>query len=197
MTVVRRWEEVPQFASEAEEAAFWATHELDDSLLGQMTPDADPLLPAPRPRTRPVALRFDEHLIRRAKALASRRGKGYQTMLKEFVTERLYEEERREGILETVPTTSARAERRPDHGPAVRIRREGTMRGGAKKGDRHVVPAPKGGWDVKAPGARRASSHHDTQAEATHRAREIVRNAGGGEVVVHHRRAAIRDTVSP
>lgn len=30
------------------------------------------------------------------------------------------------------------------------------------KNDRHVVPNPEGGWDVKAPGARRSSSHHDT-----------------------------------
>jgi len=37
--------------------------------------------------------------LRRVKALAARRGKGYQTLLKEFVVERLYEEERREGLI--------------------------------------------------------------------------------------------------
>lgn len=66
-------------------------------------------------------------------------------------------------------------------------------------GNRHVVPNPDGGWDVRAPGAQRASSHHDTQAEATDRAREIVGNAGGGEVVIHGRDSRIRDsdTVAP
>jgi predicted DNA binding CopG/RHH family protein len=99
MTTVRSWEEVPSFESEAEESAFWATHDLSDELLARMKPDADPELPPPRPRTRPIAIRFDESTLRRVKALAARRGKGYQTLLKEFVSERLYEEEKREGLV--------------------------------------------------------------------------------------------------
>ena len=65
--------------------------------------------------------------------------------------------------------------------------------------NRHVVPNPDGGWDVKAPGASRASTHHDTQSAAINRAREIVHNAGGGEVVTHGRDGQIRDsdTISP
>jgi hypothetical protein len=64
---------------------------------------------------------------------------------------------------------------------------------------RHVVPNPKGGWDVEKPGADRASSRHNTQADAEHRAKEIVRNAGGGEVVIHRPDGTIRDsdTVAP
>ena len=50
------------------------------------------------------------------------------------------------------------------------------------RNERHVVPNPKGGWDVEAPNAERASSHHDTQAEAIDRARQIVHNTGGGVV---------------
>lgn len=69
----------------------------------------------------------------------------------------------------------------------------------SKDSDRHVVPNPDGGWDVKKPGAERASSHVDTQADAIDRAREIVHNAGGGEVVIHGRDGQIRDsdTVAP
>lgn len=65
--------------------------------------------------------------------------------------------------------------------------------------NRHVVPSPRGGWDVKGPGARRASSHHDTQMEAEARAKEIVQNLGGGEVRIHDQRGRIRnsDTVAP
>ena len=64
--------------------------------------------------------------------------------------------------------------------------------------NRHVVPSGDG-WDVVAPDASRASSHHDTQAEAIARAREIVHNAGGGEVVTHRPNGQIRDsdTVPP
>jgi len=65
--------------------------------------------------------------------------------------------------------------------------------------DRHVVPNPKGGWDVVKPHADRASSHHDTQADAVDRAREIIQNVGGGELVTHNRQGQIRDkdTIAP
>ncbi|SET92199.1 DUF2188 domain-containing protein [Geodermatophilus poikilotrophus] len=65
--------------------------------------------------------------------------------------------------------------------------------------NRHVVPNPKGGWDVVKPGASRSSSHQPTQKEATDRARTIVRNNGGGEVRIHGRDGRIRDsdTVAP
>jgi hypothetical protein len=65
--------------------------------------------------------------------------------------------------------------------------------------DRHVVPNPDGGWDVVAPSASRASAHKDTQAEAIDRAREIVHNAGGGELRIHGRDGRIRDsdTIAP
>jgi hypothetical protein len=51
-------------------------------------------------RTKPIAVRFDEFTLKRLRALAQRRNTGYQTLLKEFVVERLYEEEKREGIIE-------------------------------------------------------------------------------------------------
>lgn len=65
--------------------------------------------------------------------------------------------------------------------------------------DRHVVKNPTGGWDVKKPGADRASSHHRTQGDAERRAKDVVRGAGGGEVVIHGRDGRIRDkdTVAP
>jgi hypothetical protein len=50
-------------------------------------------------RTTPVAIRFDQFTLTRLKALAALRNTGYQTLLKEFVVERLYEEEKREGII--------------------------------------------------------------------------------------------------
>ncbi|HEX5997437.1 MAG TPA: DUF2188 domain-containing protein [Jiangellales bacterium] len=44
------------------------------------------------------------------------------------------------------------------------------------------------------PNAKRASAHADTQAEAAGRAREIVGNRGGGEVITHGRDGKIRDS---
>ncbi len=65
--------------------------------------------------------------------------------------------------------------------------------------DRHVLPNASGGWDVKAPNGSRASSHHDTQADAINAARTIVKNQGGGELVVHGQDGRIRakDTIAP
>jgi hypothetical protein len=51
-------------------------------------------------RTTPIAIRFDQFTLQRLKALAALRNTGYQTLLKEFVVERLYEEEKRAGIVE-------------------------------------------------------------------------------------------------
>lgn len=50
-------------------------------------------------RTTPIAIRFDQFTLMRLKSLAASRNTGYQTLLKEFVIERLYEEERRAGII--------------------------------------------------------------------------------------------------
>lgn len=69
----------------------------------------------------------------------------------------------------------------------------------SKDNNRHVVPNPDGGWDVVAPNSQRASAHAATQGEAERRAKEIVGNLGGGEVVIHRPDGRIRDsdTVAP
>jgi hypothetical protein len=62
------------------------------------------------------------------------------------------------------------------------------------KNDRYVVKNPDGGWDVKAGGAKKASAHKPTQAEAEKRGKEIVENLGGGEVRVQGRDGRWRDS---
>lgn len=93
-------DEVPEFSSEAEEAEFWSTHSLGEEMLRELPPD-DPLLPPPRPRATPVSLRVEQDLLLRTKKLARRRHIGYQTLMKQFIAERLYEEEKRDGIIPT------------------------------------------------------------------------------------------------
>ncbi|WP_324278163.1 DUF2188 domain-containing protein [Blastococcus brunescens] len=58
---------------------------------------------------------------------------------------------------------------------------------------------PRRGWDVTRPDAARRSAHAETQQQAIDRARDIVRNAGGGEVVIHNQQGQIRDkdTIPP
>jgi hypothetical protein len=97
--VVRRPEDIPEFASEEEEHRFWSEHRLGGKMLKEMKPPPEGLLPPPREETRPVSVRFDPDMLDRLRALAARRGQRYQTLLKQFVVERLYEEEQREGIV--------------------------------------------------------------------------------------------------
>jgi hypothetical protein len=65
-------------------------------------------LPPTRPRTQPISLRLDSDVLERVRALAEKKHKGYQTLMKEFVVERLYEEEKREGILSASSTEEVR-----------------------------------------------------------------------------------------
>jgi|SRR5450759_590114 hypothetical protein len=101
MSIVDSWSDVPKFTGEADETEWWSTHEPSDALLAQMKPV--PLTQEEQTvrnaRTHPVAIRFDDSTLERVRALAQRRHKGYQTLLKEFVVERLYEEEKREGMV--------------------------------------------------------------------------------------------------
>jgi predicted DNA binding CopG/RHH family protein len=99
MSIVTSLDEIPHFRSEQEEATYWQTHELSESLWDRLPQVPDEELPPTRPRTRSVAVRFDDSTLERLKVLAARRHKGYQTLLKEFVVERLYEEEKREGLV--------------------------------------------------------------------------------------------------
>ena len=98
---VHSWTQVPRFSSEAEEAEWWQTHSLGQELLDEMgpVPLSEDEASQPRPRTRPVGVRFDEWTLQRLKRLAVRRHKGYQSLLKEFIIERLYEEEKRDGLI--------------------------------------------------------------------------------------------------
>ncbi|WP_369677227.1 DUF2188 domain-containing protein [Mycobacterium malmoense] len=64
----------------------------------------------------------------------------------------------------------------------------------AERNSREVVPNPDGGWDVKKPGADRASAHYERQSDAVDRARRILKNDGGGELRIHGRDGKIRDS---
>lgn len=94
--------EIPEFRDEEEEVEFWATHEITEEFIEKAGPVPEEELPLPGTsgsRTRPISLRLDEDVLRRLKTVARSKHKGYQTLLKEFVIERLYEEEKREGLL--------------------------------------------------------------------------------------------------
>ena len=65
--------------------------------------------------------------------------------------------------------------------------------------DRYVVPSEEGGWDVIKEKHQRASAHLRTKREAINRARQIVANAGGGEVRIQNQQGQFidSDTIKP
>ncbi len=68
----------------------------------------------------------------------------------------------------------------------------------SKNGDYSVVPRGDG-WAAVGHGNSRASSLHDTQADAYAAARDYSASHGGGEVLIHRRDGRIRDknTIAP
>lgn len=104
MTVIHDLNDIPTFKTEAEEAEFWDTHELASGMMTKenaAAAEAAGLLPPARPRperpakSNPTSLRLGVDLERRLRHLAELKGTTYQTLMKEFVLERVYEEEKR------------------------------------------------------------------------------------------------------
>lgn len=91
--------QVPAGMTEEQAREFWASHEITEEYLDKAGSVAREELPKFRPRTKPVSVRLDADVLQRLKQLAEIKNKGYQTLLKEFVSERLYEEEKREKII--------------------------------------------------------------------------------------------------
>jgi len=69
----------------------------------------------------------------------------------------------------------------------------------SKDRDRTISRRPDGTWENKRNDADRASSVHDTQAEAQKAAREMLKNQGGGELTTKGVDGRIRDkdTIAP
>jgi hypothetical protein len=104
--------EIPPNLSDEERMDFLMEHGVSESFLENV--EEAPEDERPRPRTRPINIRFDDFTLSRLNELASRRNVGYQTLLKQFVAERLYEEEKRESLLTFGGAVSAPRERSKD-----------------------------------------------------------------------------------
>lgn len=65
----------------------------------------------------------------------------------------------------------------------------------AEKVNRHVTRNPDGTWNNKKEGAKRASSVHNTQAEAEKAAIELAKKEKG-EVFIHDKNNKFRDRKS-
>jgi predicted DNA binding CopG/RHH family protein len=97
MTLIKRVEDIPNFANESEEQTFWETHSVASELYSKN--HNENLLTLPLPKSKLISLRLERDLDKRLRNLAKQKGTSYQTLLKEFVLERVYEEEKRLGII--------------------------------------------------------------------------------------------------
>jgi len=90
MKCITNWSEIPEFADEATEARFWENHELDGRLMAASILESDS-----RDSTT-ITLRFDPRMLSRIKRIARSRFLNYQSMMKQWLAERLEEEIRKQ-----------------------------------------------------------------------------------------------------
>lgn len=89
-------DEIPDGLSEQELANFFDTHEITEEFLKHTEEVPADELPQPRTKAKNVTIRLDLDTIERLQGLAEKKHKAYQTLLKQFVIERLYEEEKQD-----------------------------------------------------------------------------------------------------
>lgn len=89
MTPIPRWSEIPEFSDEAAEARYWETHELDGRLMAASVHEADSR------ESTTITLRFDPRMLSRIKRIARGRFLNYQSMMKQWLAERLEDEMRK------------------------------------------------------------------------------------------------------
>ena len=88
MKSISSWSDIPDFQSEEEEALFWIGHELSPELM-----KASAHVPDSRESTT-ITLRFDPRMLSRIKRIARERFLNYQSMMKQWLAERLENEQR-------------------------------------------------------------------------------------------------------
>ena len=86
MKVITNWSEVPSFETEEEEAVYWADVRIDVRLMNAS------LLKTDTRESTTITLRFDPRLLARIKRIARSRYLNYQSMIKQWLSERLEKE---------------------------------------------------------------------------------------------------------
>jgi predicted DNA binding CopG/RHH family protein len=81
------WEDVPLFDSEAAEADFWSEHRPDLRLMESATAGS-----AEAAESVTITLRMDPRMLARIKRLARTRFLNYQSMIKQWLSERMEQE---------------------------------------------------------------------------------------------------------
>lgn len=86
MKTIENWSEIPEFEDEKEEAEFWAKHSIDPRLMNGAIHRQNVR------ESTTITLRFDPQMLSRIKRLARQRYLNYQSMIKQWLSERLEDE---------------------------------------------------------------------------------------------------------
>ena len=86
MNIITQWSEIPRFEAEEEEARFWAQTRLDVRLMNAS------LLKTDSRESTTITLRMDPRMLARIKRLARSRYLNYQSMIKQWLSERIEKE---------------------------------------------------------------------------------------------------------
>jgi predicted DNA binding CopG/RHH family protein len=87
MHVISKWEEVPLFDSEESEAAFWADTRPDLRLMESAVVATSEIA-----ESITITLRMDPRMLARIKRIARSRFLNYQSMIKQWLSERMEQE---------------------------------------------------------------------------------------------------------
>ena len=83
---IRVWKDVPTFDSDEAEGVFWAENQLDQRLMQSSLHRSDVR------ESTTITLRFDPRMLSRIKRVARRRFLNYQSMMKQWLSERMEQE---------------------------------------------------------------------------------------------------------
>jgi len=86
MRILTKWSDVPRFSNELDEAEFWKETSLDSRLMNVS------MLKTDNRDSITITLRFDPRMLARIKRLARSRYLNYQSMIKQWLSERLEKE---------------------------------------------------------------------------------------------------------
>ncbi len=86
MRVITSWTDIPRFETEEHEAAFWQEARLDGRLMNAS------ILKTDTRESTTITLRFDPRMLARIKRIARSRYLNYQSMIKQWLSERLEKE---------------------------------------------------------------------------------------------------------
>lgn len=83
----KRLKAIPSFATEADERAFWESH--DSSEYMDWSKAAKVVMPNLKPTTQTISLRLPLHLLETIKAAANARDVPYQSLIKVWLQEKV------------------------------------------------------------------------------------------------------------